>query len=133
MAVRPAWRWAIWVGWTVVAMLAGCVPTVGVAPTCLDGMDVQRCEAAWQLAQPHLRADDGAIEEAAIGLAGGAAECVPFPCPEAMAVTVYFRTGVEHAVVLRVTGGLRVVDSTRIDRRSHLVEPDPPDFPSEVR
>lgn len=50
-----------------------------------------------------------------------------------MAVTVYYRTGAEHAVVLQVTGGLRVVDSTRIDRRSHLVEPDPPVRPSEVR
>ena len=83
-------------------------------------LDVELCAAAWDLAQPHLRPDDGEIEDAVVGQAGGAAECHPVPCPEMIAATVYYRSGVEQNVILQIDGGLRVVDTSRVERATPI-------------
>ena len=93
----------------------GCAPLVQIDPRCLD-LDEELCDAAWKLAQPHLGSNDGEIQDAVVGRAGGAAECHPVPCPEMIAATVYYHSGVEQNVILQVEGGLRVVDTARVER-----------------
>jgi hypothetical protein len=105
----------------LMAAVGGCAAVAPPEPRCLD-LDAELCGAAWQLAQPHLRPDDGEIQDSVVGRAGGAAECFPVACPEMIAATVYYRSGVEHSVILQVTGGLRVVDSERVDRGAPMPE-----------
>ena len=105
----------------LVAVIAGCTAVTPRDPRCLD-LDAELCDAAWQLAQPLLRPDDGEIRDAVIGRAGGAAECFPAACPEFVAATVYYRSGVEHSVTLQVTGGLRVTGSERVYRGTPIPE-----------
>ena len=56
------------------------------------------------------------MHDALVGRAGGAAECHPLPCPEMIAATVYYQSGVEVNVIFEVAGSLRVVDTSRIER-----------------
>jgi hypothetical protein len=109
---------AVWTGpCTPVAMdLAS-----DVDPRC-DSVDADLCDDAFRLAEPHLDPSDGAIRDIWIGPAGGAAECHPLPCPELIGVVVYYESGVEHSVILQVTGGLRVTGSERVQR-----DPPPPE------
>lgn len=95
------------------AAVAGCTPAARVELQCVD-LDAELCDAAWELAQPHLLPEETALQDVFINRVGGAATCVPGPCPEQIAATAYYDAGVLQEVILQVTGGLRVVDARRV-------------------
>jgi hypothetical protein len=105
--------------WLLCVLLAvavvGCAPATQVKLECVD-VDAELCDAAWQLAQPHLLPEETALREVFINRAGGAATCHPAPCPELIAATAYYDAGVLQEVILQVDGGLRVVDARRVVR-----------------
>jgi len=103
----------ILLGVVLASAVLGCAPVAPLEPRCV-ALDAELCDAAWQLAQSHLQPGDGAIQDAVVGRAGGAATCHPVPCPESIAATVYYPSGVLQEVNLQVTGGLRVTDARRV-------------------
>ena len=112
-----------------VATAGGCAVVPPPEPRCVD-LDAETCDSAWDLAQPHLRPTDGEMQDALVGRAGGAAECHPVRCPEMIAATVYYRSGVEVNVIFEVAGDLRVVDTSRIERATPVPEDGGKELPS---
>jgi hypothetical protein len=115
---------------SLLAGAVGCTLPAAAEPRCLD-LDADLCDAVWRLAQPHLLPEDGMIDDAVVGMAGGAAECHPLPCPEVVAATVYYRSGVEHSVSFQVTDGLRVTGAERVDRSKPTLEEEDPRVPGQ--
>lgn len=81
---------------------------------CLDFPE-EVCAEAMDLAAPYLADEEPTTpREVVVGLAGGAAECVPGPCPEMVGVAAYYPSGMEVTVILeRQEGGLVVTETNR--------------------